>query len=421
VPRPLLLITTQSYRAGAFLDAARSLGVEYTVGTDRAQALAGLNPRGHLVLDFRDVESALVRIQEFAREHPLDTVIAADDEGAVLAARANEELSLQGNRAEAVATARDKRSAREAFARAGLLTPPFFSMPITDSPADWADRMPYPCVLKPRGLAASRGVIRANDPGQFVEAFERIRAILQWEPERDGLEPPTDAILVERFIPGVEVSLEGVLSDGRLQTLAIFDKPDPLDGPYFEETLYITPSRLPAETQRAVTETTSRAVRALGLRHGPVHAEFRVNGEGVWPLEIAPRSIGGLCSRALRFAGGDTLEMLVLRHALGLDVSGVRREAAASGVMMIPIPRAGILRGVKGIERARNVPGIEDVRISIPVGARLVPLPEGSQYLGFLFARGVDPRDVETSLRTSHSALEFEIETASAVKELEKR
>jgi biotin carboxylase len=216
-------------------------------------------------------------------------------------------------------------------------------------------------------------------------------------------------ILVEGFIPGREVALEGLLSDGRLRVLALFDKPDPLDGPFFEETIYVTPSRLPAPVQEGITARTAEALNALGLRHGPIHAELRVNDQGPWIIEIAPRSIGGLCSRALRFGDGTSLEELILRHSLGLDVELLERENQASGVMMIPIPQAGILREVQGQAEAEGVPGIEEVRLTIPVGQELIPPPGGARYLGFVFARGEAPEQVEATLREAHRRLTFVI------------
>ncbi|MEO5617579.1 MAG: ATP-grasp domain-containing protein, partial [Candidatus Eisenbacteria bacterium] len=194
-----------------------------------------------------------------------------------------------------------------------------------------------------------------------------------------------------------------------LRVLALFDKPDPLDGPFFEETIYVTPSRLPADQQRQIAEATVQAARALDLHDGPVHAEFRINAEGVWPIEIAPRSIGGLCSRAVRFEGGDSLEMLLLRHALA-DPLEVRPDSMASGVMMIPIPGPGRLRAVRGVDEARAVPGIVELSLTRPLGAELVPLPEGAQYLGFIFSRGDDPERAERSLRECHGRLKFDIE-----------
>ena len=421
MPRVLLLVSTGTYRAGAFLAAARELGVDVTVGSERAQALAHTNPAGHLVVDLHTPAAALDRIREFAADHPIDAVIGADDDGALLAARAAESLGLPGHPSWGVALARDKARAREAFAKGGLRSPGFAVVPIAEGPAaalaTWTaavahgngDGVVFPCVLKPRGLAASRGVIRADDPWQFRQAFDRIARILAHEPRPGPHEPPADSLLVESYLPGAEVALEGVMTQGELTVLALFDKPDPLEGPFFEETIYVTPSRLDPARQWEIAAAAERAALALGLRHGPVHAEFRIGAEGVAPLEIAPRSIGGLCSRALRFDGGRSLEAVLLAHALGgIDLPD--RESNASGVMMIPIPRAGRLREVQGGDEARAVPGITELRLTIPPGTRLVPLPEGAQYLGFLFARGGTPDEVERSLRAAHARLTFDIE-----------
>jgi biotin carboxylase len=265
-------------------------------------------------------------------------------------------------------------------------------------------------VLKPTTLAASRGVIRADDADGFAAAFRRTAAVAI-----DAGAATLDAegrrwILVEDFLPGEEVALEGLLTDGVLRVLAVFDKPDPLLGPFFEETLYVTPSRLPPAALSAIAEETSRAAQALGLDHGPVHAELRWNAGRGTMVELAPRSIGGLCSRALRFTAGATLESLLLRHALGDRLLGVERESVASGVMMIPIPMAGTLTTVRGVEAARGIAGIEELRLTIPLGDTLVPLPEGSRYLGFLFARADTPERVEAALRAAHAELTFDIE-----------
>ena len=263
-------------------------------------------------------------------------------------------------------------------------------------------------LLKPLTLSASRGVIRANNADQFIAAFERIRALLQ----RDDVTVTGDAaryLLAEEYVPGLEVALEGLLTAGELHTLALFDKPDPLEGPFFEETIYVTPSRLPPAVQDTIRTTAADACAALGLTEGPIHAELRLNDDGPWVLEIAARSIGGLCSRTLRFGTGMTLEEIILRHALGWPIATLERERRAAGVMMIPIPRAGALAGVRGVEDAKAVPGVEDVVVSAHVGQTLVPLPEGWQYLGFVFARGDGPADVEDALRIAHGRLSFEI------------
>jgi biotin carboxylase len=291
-------------------------------------------------------------------------------------------------------------------------SPPFTTVGVEEDPRAVARRMAYPCVLKPLVLSASRGVIRADDEAGFVAAFERIRAILR-APDVAEMGEGTDTILVEGFIPGGEVALEGLLEAGALRTLALFDKPDPLDGPFFEETIYVTPSRLPEATQAAVADVTARAARALGLTDGAVHCELRLRRTeaGLEPvvLEIAARSIGGLCGRTLRFGTGMSLEELILRRALGRPVASLERERAAAAVMMIPIPRGGVLEEVRGLDEARAVRHVEDVTISLHKGQEVVPLPEGSRYLGFIFSRAATPAEAEAALREAHRHLQLVI------------
>ena len=402
-------MTTTTYRASAFLEAARRLDMPVVVGSDREQALSAASPAGHLTLDFLAPEKATGAIVEFAKHYPIRAVVAADDDGAILAAMAAAALGLPHSGVDAVAAARDKHRMREVLAAAGVPSPRSELVSIDEDPHDVARRVIFPCVVKPLFLSASRGVIRADDPAQFAAAFRRLIAILRRPEVAAEGGALAQQILVETFIPGSEVALEGLLSEGKLRMLALFDKPDPLDGPFFEETIYVTPSRLPAPLQQAIAACTEDAVTALGLQRGPVHAELRLNDQGPWILEIAPRSIGGLCSRALRFGEGISLEELILRDAMGLEVASLQREKQAAGVMMIPIPQAGILREVRGQDEARHVRGIDEIRITIPVGQEVVPLPEGTRYLGFIFARGETPDRVEAALREAQRQLTFHI------------
>jgi biotin carboxylase len=402
-------MTTATYRASAFLEAARRLDVPVVVGSDREQALAAASPAGHLTLDFLVPEKATGAIVEFAKHYPIRAVVSADDDGAILAAMAAAALGLPHSGVDAVVAARNKHRMREVLAAAGVPSPRSELVSIDEEPHDVARRVVFPCVVKPLFLSASRGVIRADDPAQFAGAFRRLTAILRRPEVAAEGGPLAQQVLVETFIPGIEVALEGLLSEGKLRMLALFDKPDPLEGPFFEETIYVTPSRLPAPLQQAIAACTEDAVTALGLQRGPVHAELRLNDQGPWILEIAPRSIGGLCSRALRFGEGISLEELILRDAMGLEVASLQREKQAAGVMMIPIPQAGILREVRGQDEARHVRGIDEIRITIPVGQEVVPLPEGTRYLGFIFARDETPDRVEAALREAHRQLTFHI------------
>ena len=408
--RVLLLLPTRTYRAHDFMEAARRLGLEVTVGSESRQAFTSLFPGGHLQLDFLRPRQAVRTIAAFARSYPLDAVVAVDDDGMLPAAAAAKALGLPHNPVTAVAATRNKHRLRRKVAAAGLPSPRFERLSVEDDPVRAPPRMPFPCVLKPLHLAASRGVMRADDADQFVAAFERLAAILRTPDvvQRGGR--LARYVLVEGFIPGAEVALEGLLVGGELTVLAVFDKPDPLDGPFFEETLYVTPSRLPDGALADVAAQTAKAAAAIGLREGPVHAEWRVNEHGAWLIDMAARSIGGLCSRVLQFGTGMSLEELILLHAGGVDVATYKRESAAAGVMMLPIPRRGVLRAVDGQEAARCVPGIVGLAITIALGQEVVPLPEGVQYLGFLFARGDTPEGVEASLRNGHQCLSFTIE-----------
>jgi biotin carboxylase len=405
--RLLLLMTTNTYRAGAFLDAAGRLGVSTVVGSDEPQILAAANPGGHLAVNFMQVDDGARSIVNFAKDYPIDAILAADDEGVILAAAASAALGLPHNSVEAVTAARNKHRMREILAHAGIPSPPFLRIPVDADVQGAIGDMPFPCVLKPLALSGSRGVIRADNPGEFTAALRRVASILLQREVSVQAGELSRHILVEGFIPGQEVALEGLLSDGGLKVLALFDKPDPLDGPFFEETIYVTPSRLPTATQEGISVRTGEAVKALGLRHGPVHAELRVNDRGVWIIEIAPRSIGGLCSKTLRFSDGISLEELILRDALRYGPESLERESKAAGVMMIPIPEAGILQEIQGRAEAEAVPGIEEIRLTIPVGHAVVPPPEGARYLGFIFARGKTPERVEAALREAHRRLSF--------------
>ncbi len=407
--RLLLLIPTTSYRVSDFLEAACGLDVDVTVGSNRRQVLEKYSQGRTVTLDIRNSEKGTKQIVDYARRYPLRAIVAVDEETTVLAAKASKALGLPHNSPGSVEAAANKYRFRTVLAEAGLPSPEFTLVSLDDDPAEAAPLVDYPCVLKPLTLSASRGVIRADDPAAFATAFHRIAAILN---DTDAGSPAGtgDHVLVEDYITGTEVALEGLLDRGHLNVLALFDKPDPLEGPFFEETIYVTPSRLPAAVQNAVTATTARAVTALGLHDGPIHAELRINENGPVIIELAARSIGGLCSRVLRFGAGISLEELILRHALGFPMESLEREARPAGVMMIPIPRAGRLRQVRGLEGARRMPGIENVTITIPLGQEVVPLPEGNKYLGFIFARERTPQKVEAALREAHGRLEFVIE-----------
>jgi biotin carboxylase len=421
VKRVLLIATTTGYQIRSFGEAAEKLGVRLVFASDRCDRLEDPWWDQAIPVRFHETDASVEAIVAACAGSRPDGILAVGDRPAMLAAAVAQAVGLPGNPPDAAFRSRNKLASREALRDAGLPVPSFEPVSIHADARALAARTAYPAVVKPLALSGSRGVMRVNTPEEFVAAFERLRRLLQSPDVRLERDEAHEMAMIESFIPGREFAVEGLLDGGAARVLAIFDKPDPLDGPFFEETIYVTPSRTPDPVRRGIEEAVAAASAALGLRHGPIHAECRVEGNTISVLEVAARPIGGLCSKALRFSGRRaagsgqeateiSLEEVLLRHALGEDVSGYVREREASGVMMIPIPQRGIYRGVEGVDEARAVPGIEEIQITMKPDAVLVPLPEGRSYLGFIFARGHDPRDVERSLREAHEKLRFTIE-----------
>jgi formate-dependent phosphoribosylglycinamide formyltransferase (GAR transformylase) len=405
--RVLLIAATTGYQLRAFEQSARGMGLDVVLATDRCHQLEDPWGDGAFPVRFENPEEAA---QTLSRLSPKpQAVVAVGDRPTLIASLAALTFGLPFHSPSAVLACRDKFRARERFREAGLAVPSYTCVPVDTNAGAASRSIPYPCVLKPLGLSGSRGVIRANNVEEFHAAFERIRALLQSADIRRTHEEQHRFIQIESYIPGLEYALEGIVTGGRLRVLALFDKPDPLEGPFFEETIYMTPSCAPQEVQDAIRQATQDGVRALGLSHGPIHAEMRYNDAGVFLLEIAARPIGGLCANALRFTGGVALEELILRHALAEDIGGLQLEDGASGVMMIPIPKSGIYNGVAGVDDATATANVDGVTITAKEGQRLLKLPEGASYLGFIFARAATCEMVDRALRQAHQQLRFDI------------
>ena len=408
--RLLILASKLGYQTRSFAEAAKALGVDVVFASDRCHQLEDPWADGAIAVRFDEPEDAARRIVKQSLVRPVDGLIALGDRPTPTAAYTARALGFAYNSPQSVENCRSKLRQREVLRDAGLPVPGFFSFRLDKRAEKILPRVQFPCVVKPLRLAASQGVIRANSPEEFQSAVARIKDLLESPEVKVTREPDLDRLLVERYIPGAEVAVEGLLTRGKLRILGVFDKPDPLEGPYFEESIYITPSRLPDEMYDRLLDCAEHTVQALGLTHGPVHAEFRINDEGPWVLEAAPRPIGGLCSRALRFGPKRIfLEELLVRHALGMQGTDLDREDGASGVMMIPVPKTGVLEKVEGEDQARQTPEIEDVQITPRLHDLIAAWPEGATYLGFLFAHGKSPAEVEAALRLAHSQLKFEI------------
>ncbi len=403
-PRDVLLVAPpSSYRTVPFLRAGTRLGVDVVVAS--AGAAAPVPARGGGIhVDARDPARALAAILAHPRIDRIGAVVGTEDATTELAAHVARALGLPHNPPTAVRAARRKDVGRRLTARAGLRTPRAVAVDLDRPLEGQIGAVRFPAVVKPLALSASRGVIRVDGAAALRRAVARVAPLLA---EIDDA-AARRRLLVEDFVPGVEVAVEGLLRAGKLGVLAVFDKPDPLDGPYFEETYYVSPSRLDADVQRALAREIEAVCRAYGLREGPVHAECRVNEQGVWVLEAAARTIGGDCARLFQLASGRSLEERVLAHALGLDAAAAGFEGGF-GVLMIPVPRAGVLRRVEGVAAAARVPYVESLQIDARDGQVLVPWPEGSSYTGFVFARAPSAALAEAALREAHRRLNFVI------------
>ena len=411
--RRLLLFTGKlGYQTRTFEESAKKLGVELVYVTDRCHQLDDPWNDRAIPVHFENSEAAAYVVMESVRGHEISGVLALGDRPAQAAAYVARGLGLRFHHPAAVEACRSKLRTREVWHAAELPVPWFRAIRTNPVPEPSLQGITYPCVLKPLSLSASQGVIRANNREEFLAAAARISRLLDSPEIRATREPNLDQILVEGYIPGREVAVEGLLTDGQLRILAIFDKPDLLEGPFFEETIYVTPSRLSDAEQQAITQSAIDAIRALGLSHGPVHAEFRVNEQGVWPIEVAPRPIGGLCARALRFGAAAesnpiSLEELLLRHTLEIPDYDLPRESGASAVMMIPVPASGVLEKVEGEEAAGATPGVTELIITARLHDYIAAWPEGSSYLGFLFASAETADDAERVLREAHAKPDF--------------
>jgi len=394
------------------VEAARKLRIDLTVASEAPSALEEALPDALVTLDFKNLHRAVHQAEEFSRRYPTDAALGVDDYTVVIATAINRALGRPGNTVESTRAARNKHLQRSLLGSAGVPVPRFGLQRIGKDLETAALRASYPCILKPLRLSGSRGVIRADNPAEFAAAVARLEAILTATcdtEDRDGLE-----YLVEDFVPGYEVAVEGLLVAGHLHELALFDKPDPLDGPFFEETIYVTPSRHPDAEQASLVECVQAASQAIGLNEGPIHAELRYNQRGPWLIELAARPIGGRCSAVLRFGDGSvSLEEIVLRHALDLPLPALKRERRAAAVMMIPVPGAGVLTNFSVVEEAMGVPGVDDVVITAHRGETLVPWPEGSRYPGFIFAHGETPDTAERAVREAHRRLRFVLRPAT--------
>lgn len=405
-PCVLILAPHGSYRTYDFIQAAERLGIQTLIASEGKHSIISAYAQG-IHLDFTQQDDAIYQeLQQAVSHFKISGVIATDDYTTELAARIAKQLGLPHNDPAAVRLTQRKDLARDRLQQQGICKPEHSRIDLSKQIDQQIDKLSFPVVVKPVGLSASRGVIRANDRDELKQAIARVHRLLLSMNDLD--DEVTRFLLVEEFIAGTEVAVEALLSDGRLKVLTIFDKPDPLEGPFFEESYYIMPTALSESIQQQLQSVLEQACRAYGLSEGPVHAECRIRDQRVYVIEIAARTIGGLCGRLLNVGTGYSLEELVLNQAMGKQIE-IQPAQQAAGVLMIPIPKAGVLKRVEGLLEAQKVPFVDEINIQIGEGHELIPLPEGASYLGFIFAYAPTPQQAEQALRDAHAKMKFVI------------
>ena len=399
--RLLLISHHNSYRIAPYIKAAKNLGLDITIASQGKHSLVTEVANG-IHIDFADLDSAIAVILEANKAQPFAGILGSDDQTVELAAHTAKALNLPHNPPQAAQYSHRKDLARAQLSLAGCPVPMHCLLDLNRPINRQMTGLPLPCVLKPLNMSASRGVIRADNEDEFLRACERLRPIVasaQGEFEQSH-------VLIEEYIDGIEIAYEGYLYRGELHTITIFDKPDPLVGPYFEETIYVTPSALEVDLQLKIKSVLQDACNAYGLSTGAVHAECRIDQDKkIWILEIASRTIGGDCARILDNENFG-IEELAIMLAIEQPVEANMPDQAR-GVMMIPIREHGLLKRVEGLLDANRVEGIDKIDIIISEGHELVPLPEGNQYLGYIFATADTAEKATAAIREAYAHLKF--------------
>ena len=406
----ILIIPSASYRTGPFMNAIRKLDLKVLVISDKSQVFSGKYPDNLIIINFNHWKDKSVEISKWAKNNGLKAVIGVDEESIVLAANLSNFLNVDHNSIESVLLTKNKYLMRTELKKTGLCSPWFKIFSIYESSNKIINEISFPCVIKPTFLSGSRGVMRVNTKKELSEGIKTLNELLSLDELRKRAGKQSDYIMIEEYIPGKEVAIEGIVSEGKLTMLAIFDKPELLEGPTFEETIIVTPSVLTKKIQYSLLETLQVVVKALGIVKGPVHAEARINRNGNYILECASRSIGGLCSKVLEFQGGISLEELILRSYLGRNIEKSKLIGNARGVMMMPTEKKGILKEIGGVKDALVVNGVTDLQITVKPGEKLQPLPKGDRYLGFIFAEGNNQEFVINALKNAWSKIEIVLE-----------
>lgn len=399
----LVILPANTYRAQRFLEAARKLGVDVFIATD--SDFSPPDPSNSVIdgISFCDPKEAGRQIADIIRHQGPMSVLAVDEAAVEVAEWTRVALGLIDHPNSGILATRDKRELRQRLRENNISQPKTFDILELEQ---GRGEIPFPVVVKPSKGSGSIGVTKAQNQQELTKSLITVQDVIA------KMTISNQCIVVEEYIPGVEFAVDILVTDGKLHVLVIFEKPDPLVGPFFAETIYVTPPHLTDSQLEALHSVIQKCIRALSINNGPLHLELRLTSANDWvPIDIASRSIGGNCSNALAFASNTSLEELIIQNALGLEVINTQRERRASGVYMIPAETLGTLVAVHGVEAALKVRFVEDIQITVKPGTKTVPLPFDNQYLGFIFAKAPGAKTVEKALRTARALLEIEVDS----------
>ncbi len=380
----LLVIPENSYKSNDFVVAAEKLGIDFLIITDSEQVSSKFSDT--VIINKFDAE---LNKNNLKKLKDVTHVLPVDHSALKFSGYLVDLLEVKGNKLESINLSMNKYESRKIFNSLLDIKVNNEIIKNIDDVNTFINKNGT-SVLKPIYGTASKSVLKINNVEKNKEQIEKLM--------QDCFDQD---LVIEEYIDGKEYALEGTIINSELKKIVIFDKPVEYKHPYFEESIYITPSELSSEAEKRVVSIVDKACKKIGLEDGPVHVEFKINENQIFIIEINPRMIGGLCSRCLSFGLFKvSLEEIILHAFMNNELKNIELLNNYVGVLMIPTPKSGKFISINK-EELENIPNISNVEITVPEGSDLLEPPYGDKYLGFAFSQGIDKKTVNESLLTA--------------------
>ena len=380
----LLVIPENSYKSNDFVVAAEKLGIDFLIITDSEQVSSKFSDT--VIINKFDAE---LNKNNLKKLKDVTHVLPVDHSALKFSGYLVDLLEVKGNKLESINLSMNKYESRKIFNSLLDIKVNNEIIKNIDDVNTFINKNGT-SVLKPIYGTASKSVLKINNVEKNKEQIEKLM--------QDCFDQD---LVIEEYIDGKEYALEGTIINSELKKIVIFDKPVEYKHPYFEESIYITPSELSSEAEKRVVSIVDKACKKIGLEDGPVHVEFKINENQIFIIEINPRMIGGLCSRCLSFGLFKvSLEEIILHAFMNNELKNIELLNNYVGVLMIPTPKSGKFISINK-EELEKIPNISNVEITVPEGSDLLEPPYGDKYLGFAFSQGIDKKTVNESLLTA--------------------